>query len=101
MKQTIQKPAVDVVYSVDQITVNVNSKQAIVRVTKEELNEYPVSTKVVFDILEFLTEEGYTATQKTGIKKMFKQMIAKAWGIAEAELTGDIFVDEVIEEPEI
>ena len=102
MEQTIQKPATDVIKSVDQITINVKSRQVIVRVTTTEPEGTPVSNKVVFDIVEFLNDEGYSATQKTGIKLLFRQMIAKAWGLLESELTGEVFpVDEVVEEPPV
>lgn len=98
MKQTITKPSVDVIHTVDQITIDLNSKSAIVRVEKQVEGEQANSTKVRFKILPFLIDEGYTTQQITGIKLMFKQMIAKAFGIAEAELTDELFPVD-IEEP--
>ncbi len=98
MEQIIQKPASDINHSVDQITFNVKTRQAIVRVTKTETGENPTSTKIIFDMVDFLNDEGYSAAQITGIKLMFRQMIAKAWNLTEAELTGEVFPD-IVEEP--
>ena len=90
MKQIITKPAVDVTYSVDQITIDLPTKSAIIRVSKDD-SESISQTKVRFEVLPFLQDEGYTESQITGIKTMFRQMVAKAFGIAESELVDTLF----------
>ena len=92
MGQKIQKPAIDIDCSVDQITFNVKSRSAVIRVNKKEQNKNPIQDKVVIDdMLVFMDDLGYTTTQKNGIKKLFKQMIAHSFGIAETELTEEVF----------
>jgi hypothetical protein len=48
------------------------------------------SAMVTVDVLQLLTDEGYTAAQKTAFKNILKSIVAKAWEKATAEIN-DVF----------
>ncbi len=96
MKQKTNLPSVEIDNFIEGININIDTKQAIVRIMKTIPDEQPQPIKKVVDIKQLLIDKEYTTTQITGLKDFFKQLIAVALSIEEAEITGEIFPDEPV-----
>lgn len=97
MQQKTHLPSTEIDNFIEGININVDTKQAIVRIMKTIPGEQPQPIKKVVDIKQLIIDESYTPTQIAGLKGFFKQIIAKALSIDESEITGEIFPDYPVE----
>ncbi len=98
MIQKTTLPSTEIDNFIEGININVDTKQAIVRIIKTVPGEQTQPIKKMVDIKQLLIDKSYTVTQISGLKKFFKQIIASSLSIDEAEITGEIFPDDPVEE---
>lgn len=94
MIQKTNLPSTEIENFIEGININVDTKQAIVRIMKTIPGEQSQPIKKIVDIKQLIINKGYTSTQINGLKKFFKQIIAEALLIEETEITGEIFPDD-------